>query len=147
MKNTVIFDLDGTLADISHRLHHIDDSVNKDWDAFHSLCINDEPIQYGISVFKAMVRNGYRAIIITGRDESYSQETYSWLQEHLGYVPLVLMRPNGDRRPDTEVKKEWLTSGFIELENVLMAFEDRARVVQMYRDMGIPCYQVAEGDF
>ena len=38
----VIFDLDGTLADIDHRLHFIQNG-NKQWDEFYAACPNDGP--------------------------------------------------------------------------------------------------------
>lgn len=57
------------------------------------------------------------------------------------------MRKNGDYRADDVVKREWLTIGLIPRGRVLCAFDDRKRVVDMWRSEGITCYQVAPGDF
>lgn len=147
-----IFDLDGTLADCTHRLHYIQrDRKDKDWDAFNAACGDDEPIPATTDLFNALGIAGADAEIWTGRSESARNLTRVWLGRKAGiYVqPIVLrMRPIGDYRPDDELKEEWLrampTQDRARLAGV---FEDRRRVVDMWRRNGIFCFQVAEGDF
>ena len=57
------------------------------------------------------------------------------------------MRPKGDNRPDTEVKREIYEREIRDKYNVLLVIDDRNSVVQQWREMGLPCFQVAEGDF
>lgn len=83
--------------------------------------------------------------IWSGRDEFVRKETEIWLRRY-GIRDLVIrMRPHGDHCPDTELKKRWLDE--VGKENVLMVFDDRDRLVKMWRNEGITCLQVAEGNF
>lgn len=73
-----------------------------------------------------------------------SEKTRRWLDENgMGMIPLK-MREEGDHRPDTVIKEEWLDA--CDAKPTLV-FEDRASVVAMWRSHGITCCQVREGDF
>lgn len=145
MKNIIIFDLDGTLADISHRLPLIQGKTKR-WDDFFAACVDDFPIKSGIATLTAFKNAGYKIIIYTGRSDKVRMATEVWLREHVGFVPVMAMRKDGDYRSDHELKREWLNA-MEDKDRVLVAFEDRYRVVNMYRDEGITCYQVDHGDF
>lgn len=160
MKPLYIFDLDGTLADAEHRIHFIQ-GEKKDWRAFFAACVDDTPIQKTLDTLHALRRGGAEIWIWTGRSDEVRPQTVEWLCKHgvygktstLPWWPLaaperIMMRKFGDFRPDTVLKREWLS----ELEppeyNRLTAvFEDRASVVQMWRDAGVTCFQVAPGEF
>jgi phosphoglycolate phosphatase-like HAD superfamily hydrolase len=151
-----IFDLDGTLANAEHRIHHIN-GVKKDWRAFFAAAKDDTPIPAIINTMKALRAGGAEIWIWTGRSDEVRKETLLWLIEHdaLPHCSSVfsapeafLMRKAGDHRPDHELKAEWLSQVEPpEYARLTAVFEDRARVVQMWRDAGIPCFQVAPGDF
>ena len=66
-------------------------------------------------------------------------------QEAIAFAPL--MRRAGDFTPDDVLKRTWLNDGTIDKARVLCAYDDRAKVVQMWRSEGIPCFQVAPGEF
>ena len=87
---------------------------------------------------------GVRVEFWTGRDEKYRKLTEDWIAQHLNYVDVSLrMRPLGDRRPDWEVKRE-----MIKLHGKPdIVFEDRSQVVKMWREEGIRCLQVCDGDY
>jgi hypothetical protein len=57
------------------------------------------------------------------------------------------MRPEGERREDCEVKRELLAQIRADGYNPVMVFEDRDRVVAMWREEGLRCLQVAPGNF
>ena len=59
----------------------------------------------------------------------------------------VLMRPDGDHRHDTDIKPELLEKAGIDLDTIAFVMEDRNSMVKKWRDMGLICLQVAEGDF
>lgn len=59
----------------------------------------------------------------------------------------VYMRKDGDHRPDNEVKSELLARIRADGHDPIMAFDDRDQVVKMWRAAGIPCAQVADGNF
>ena len=136
-----VFDLDGTLADATHRLHFIQQEP-KDWDSFFGAVGDDAPIHHVIDIANALEAIGFGVVIWTGRPERCQRDPISWLQKHGVRFDALLMREDGDRRPDHEIKMEWLAL----LGGVTAAFEDRSRVVAAWRAAGVPCYQVASGD-
>lgn len=162
MKPIYIFDLDGTLALIEHRVHHIT-KTPKDWPAFFAACAKDEPCHAVIGTLQRLRKGGAEIWVWTGRSDEVVSETQQWLHDHKIFrnVPLLdwepfaapgmlRMRKAGDHRPDYELKAEWLSEvepPEYERLKVGGVFEDRASVVKMWRTNGIPCYQVAEGNF
>ena len=149
----VVFDLDGTLADDTHR-HHFLDQTPKDWDGYFAACGGDAPIQSVVDTLKALYRDSHRIEIWTGRSDSVREITEHWfdgpLYSHLD--PLVAMpgiilrmRPAGDFRPDTEVKGEWLAECGNDRPDLV--FDDRTKSVAWWREQGITCLQVAQHDY
>jgi hypothetical protein len=141
----VAFDLDGTLANIEHRLHLIH-SKPSNWPAFFRACVDDEPNQAVIDVCRALVISGHAVDVWSGRSDIVRAESERWLNQYaIGYRRL-LMRREGDYRPDQIVKAEWLEAMAPE-DRPVLAFDDRQRVVDMWRAHGVQCCQVAPGDF
>ena len=146
-----IFDLDGTLANISHRLHFIKNE-KPDWDAFYNACDKDEPIENTIDLLQDIYVSGCANIIIlSGRSDQCKEKTIEWLKKNIGgqIFWTLFMRKKGDHRPDVEVKQEWLNEWLKHhnKEEIAGVFEDRKQVVDMWRKNGITCYQVAEGNY
>lgn len=143
-----IFDVDGTIADCSHRLHFIDGSLGvKDWDAFYDACKEDEPITNVMRVLITL-ENSYEIIFITGRPERVQDITCDWLDFHMLLRPYqIFMRKDGDHRPDYQVKREIYETQIKDKYDVIGVFEDRDQCVQMWRDLGLQCYQVNEGNY
>jgi phosphoglycolate phosphatase-like HAD superfamily hydrolase len=142
-----LFDLDGTLADLSHRLPLIQKDP-KDWDAFFAACGDDAPISHIIGVAQALMTSGC-LVFVSGRSDAVRPQTEAWLFKHgLGDGPgRLYMRKAGDHRPDNIVKGELLDQILAAGFRPVMAFEDRDQVVKMWRERGIPCAQVADGNF
>jgi hypothetical protein len=143
-----VFDIDGTIADISHRLHFIT-KPEKDWTAFYLAAAEDQPIWDTITVARALAKAGHRVIYITGRSEDIRGITNAWLLKYRVPQGSLYMRKANDYREDFQVKSEILdkilnTPGF---ENIDGVFEDRQQVVDMYRARGIRVFQCAKGDF
>src|SRR6266436_8545187 len=103
-----IFDIDGTLADISHRLHFIQEKP-ADWRAFFAACPEDKPIAEVIEVAKAL-QPIHPIKLITGRSDEVEQETAQWINDQGIYFSDLLMRKSGDHREDSIVKAELLDS-------------------------------------
>lgn len=139
---TIIFDIDGTLADITHRLHHIKNG-NKNWDAFHAECVNDKPVEPICMMARFHHTYSYPIILVSGRSDIVRAETVAWLAKHqIGYLQL-LMRKHGDYRPDDILKEEFLDKLLAEGHKILYTVDDRQRVVDMWRRRGITCLQCA----
>lgn len=147
-----IFDIDGTLADISHRLYFIE-GEQKDWQSFYLACSNDKPIESTILQVRALHNYGADIWFWTGRSDIAEQQTLAWLTKSIAREwsdnrNKLCMRKEGDHRPDHELKKTWLEAiDQSDRDRLVAIFEDRSRVVQMWRSLGIPCFQVADGDF
>lgn len=143
-----IFDIDGTLADCQHRIHHIQrtDDQPKDWDAYYESCDLDKPIEHMVSLARNLT--GYAPIVlVSGRRESTRQKTINWLLDQHIYGAALHLRQDNDHRDDDIIKIEILEKIRAEGFEPIMAFDDRTRVVKAWRAAGIPCAQVAEGDF
>lgn len=144
----IIVDIDGTLADCTHRLHHIQKQP-KDWDAFFAATAGDTPILPVLEIVDGLARMEHRIIFCSGRPERTREATEKWLFLMLDYASIdrLYMRPD-DNHSDDDTLKRWLlekirADGF----NPVLAIEDRKRVVEMWRSEGLICAQVAEGDF
>jgi hypothetical protein len=146
----VIVDLDGTLADCSHRLHHIKKShvTEDDWTEFFMDVYKDEPIKPMADLFNKFVNAGDTVLICTGRDETFGGPlTMEWLKKHKLNPTQVFFRQGEDRRPDHIIKREMLHVIIEKYGKPDIVFEDRKRVVDMWREHGIFTCQVADGDF
>lgn len=152
-RNIVIFDLDGTLADCQHRQHFIRQAADSlasdfkpDWRGFFKACTDDTPIPHTCAILNHL-RESYEIWIVSGRSAEVQKETFMWLHQHgIGY-DRIFMRKENDHRPDDMLKGDLLDSGIIPKDRVICVFDDRDKVVKMWRDKGLPCYQVAEGAF
>jgi hypothetical protein len=140
-EQVVIFDLDGTLADIDHRLHHVKDG-NKNWDAFYKACPDDGPKDSIIELARMCDDAGHTIVISSGRSENVRAETEAWLAKHKVPYSRLFMRPNSCYILDQILKKAWLDEGlFGPKENILFVVEDRDSMVQMWRKQGMTVLQ------
>lgn len=147
---TVIFDLDGTLALIDERRAKAtkpDGKIN--WDVFFAPenIQLDKPNWPVIESFKALQEAGFIVGIFSGRDDISREETKEWLMDHEIFPDFMRMRRNGSFTPDDKLKKLWLNDLLQEGHNIMCVFDDRDKVVKMWRDNGITCFQVAPGEF
>lgn len=146
LPKAIICDLDGTLCNISHRRRYIQ-SKPKNWKAFHQALTEDVLYDFCAELLEMYKSRGYAILLMTGRPEEYQKNTEKWLNKHQIQYDMLLMRPVGDGRKDYLVKKE-LFEKFIKYKyNVNFVLEDRDQVVRMWREEGLTCLQVAEGNF
>jgi len=145
-----IFDIDGTLADCQHRIHHIEGD-QKNWRAFFAGCGDDRPIHHMLRLVVDLQKTSTPIIFVSGRSDECRDATISWLLRQGIEVPTptfrLYMRREGDHRPDDLLKIEMLERARADGWDPIMAFDDRNRVVAAWRAAGVPCAQVAEGDF
>ena len=142
-----IFDLDGTLANDSHRQHHLD-KAPPDWEAFFAECPNDEPVRPLFRLMNLLLRQQpeVEVEIWTGRSRAYFDVTVEWLQKYMASSCRILMRAEGDFRRSTIVKGGWLEEKFSQgiKPADIYVFEDRAKDAQWWREQGVTCLQVAD---
>ncbi len=146
----IIFDLDGTLALDHHRVHFLQGDT-KYWDEYFNACVHDELNTPIAEIFFALASSSDTPLgIFTGRSAKVKPETKLWLRQN-GIWPHIQefrMREEDDRTQDDELKLRWAR----EIEalhdtKISLIFEDRQRVVDMWRANGYTCCQVAPGAF
>lgn len=164
----IIFDLDGTLADCEHRRHFVDPRLNltrngdatgswengwkPDWEAFYQACDQDKPIQPVMGLFKHFYENS-GVQIWSGRSESVRNKTVEWLNKNLGFEACkyfirnrIKMRPIGDSTPDDVLKEQWLDEALAQGSNIDYVFDDRPKVIRMWRRRGIFVFNCCQHD-
>ena len=147
---TVIFDLDGTLALIDKRRAKAAlPNGRLNWKEFFNPdnIILDEPNVPVIEMAKSLKKSGHQIVIFSGRDSISKVETILWLEKFGVPFDFIKMRPKGSHIPDDVLKKQWLDEFFPNKEGILCIFDDRDKVVKMWRENGISCFQVAPGNF
>ena len=145
----IVFDIDGTISDATHRLQF---AYMKEWDKFNEMAVQD-PVIVKMADLMRCIGWMENVILCTGRSEKFRYVTQDWLKDaelDASYEDL-LMRPEGDFRPDYEVKLELLERRFGGkegvLRNVWLAIDDRDQVVEAFRNYGLTVLQPANGGY
>lgn len=144
----VVFDIDGTLANIEHRLDYVR-SKPKNWKAFDAGIPNDAVNPHVAAAFFALRDAGHDIIFASGRNERSRDATVAWLDAN-GFWSVdshLFMRKADDFRSDDIVKREILdliVGAFNRKPD--MVFDDRPRVVRMWREAGIFVFNVYQGE-
>ena len=168
MKKTIIFDLDGTLANIdSRRDISMKPNGKLDWDIFaapNSILALDEPNAPVIKMAQMFKADGFKIVIFSGRNDRGFDATVQWLNDFKVPFDLLVMRPDkfkdkswpiADGNPATpdmrfmpdEILKKVMLDTFVDINDVFLVVDDRDKVVKMWRDLGLNTFQVAPGDF
>jgi len=136
MTTAVIVDIDGTVA------------TRTDRGPFdYSKVLSDAPKPDVIEVVTALWRAGHKIIFVSARDDVCFGDTYVWLRRNCPPFEHLYMRKTGDTRSDGVVKRE-IYEQFVKPEySILCVIDDRQRVVDMWRSIGLTCLQVDYGDF
>jgi phosphoglycolate phosphatase-like HAD superfamily hydrolase len=141
MKRLAIFDVDGTLMNIQHRRHYVA-GPDKDWPAFFDAMEFDTINDHVFHMAHALHNDDYNIIVVSGRNEKHREITEKQLAfGKLSYSELI-MRPDNNYEPDFVFKKTILDA-FVEADmKPQFAVDDRPSVVQMWRENGVPCFDV-----
>lgn len=137
LEKAYVFDVDGTLALMGDR---------NPYDA--STCEEDS-VNEPVAQTLRMADDAYcHIILMSGRSDEFRPQTLRWLINHNLPISELHMRPVGDNRKDSIVKRELYEQHIKGKYNVVAWFDDRTQVVSMVRyELGLPCFQVAPGDF
>ena len=167
-KKTVIFDLDGTLANIDvRRDKSMKPNGKLDWDIFaapDSIKNWDKPNDPVVKMAKLFHQDGFKIVIFSGRNDRGFDATIDWLIWWDVPFDLLVMRPDkfkdkswpiADGNPATpdmrfmpdEILKKKMLDTFVDIDDVFLVVDDRDKVVKMWRDLGLNTFQVAPGDF
>lgn len=130
-----VFDIDGVLADVRHRLHHLDKRP-KNWDMFFSAAVHDAPLSEGVAL-AAELGSDHEIVYLTGRPERTRKDTVAWLREHGLPAGTLLMRRDGDRRP-ARIVKLTLAQELASRGRLALLVDDDPDVVAALRAAGLP---------
>jgi DUF1365 family protein len=128
----IVIDIDGVLADATHREHHLEGS--RDWAAFFDAAEDDLPIEQGRRRLEAALAAD-SVTLLTGRPERLRALTEAWLAAHAFPSVPVMMRPDRDRRPARIFKLQAL-SALGGPEAVRLVLDDDESVVEAARSAG-----------
>ncbi len=144
IKNIIICDIDGTIADCEHRLHHVD-GATKNWDMFFSQ-MSDDILRSDIydRVIDDSIVNNADIMLVTGRPSKYREETENWLKRNGVEYMHLFMRSQNDRRPDTVVKQE-IYDKYLKHYNVIRVYDDRPSVIDMWKSNNLDVVDVGYG--
>ena len=148
-KGYVLCDLDGTLCDIKHRLHHVKKEP-KDWKSFFAAIPHDTLRTDVAEKVVDFANEGYDIIFVSARPEDYKKQTLLWLIKNMsdklpqGFLTLI-MRRIGDKRPDTEVKQDILNNYFTDKSKIKVVIDDRPSVIRMWKENGLDVIDVGSG--
>ena len=144
-KKAIICDIDGTIANIDHRIKHWEKKP-RDYPKFYETIEDDKPISEIIWIVQKLSEHA-EIIYLTGRHEGTRNRTKKWLNDHHLPECKLLMRGDTDFRPDVEIKKIAYYGLIYPKFDILFVLDDRQRVVKMWRDIGLRCLAVAEGNY
>ncbi len=140
----VIFDVDGTLADVRHRRHFLTGRP-KNHAAFHDAMVDDTVREPVAELARALART-YPVLLVSGRPERYRRVTGCWLDDNFIPYRALYLRADDDRRDDVLVKREMLAAIRLTYDPLLVV-DDRAKLVAMWREEGLVCLQCDVGLF
>lgn len=142
----LVCDIDGTVADLTHRRVYIT-TKPKNWPAFERSMHLDAPIWPIIRAVAILFDQGWTIVMASGRGAQNKAVTEKWLADNGVSYHALYMRAEKDYRQDYIVKGELLEQMRQDGYDPTVVFDDRNQVVDMWRANGIPCVQVAHGDF
>ena len=142
-RREIICDIDGTLCDISNRLHLIKGNERKDWDAFFAEIPKDEPRLDIIEHVRELSKT-HTIVLVTGRPARFKPQTLEWLERYNVPYETIIMRNDNDTREDGIIKKEILDAYF-KKDLVDLVIDDRPRVIRMWREWGLKVEDVGKG--
>ena len=145
VKNVIICDINGTLSDASHR-EYLVSGGRSDWDKFYELAKDDPVKPVTRDIINSLGSTGYEIHLLTGSHRKYEDDKILWLDRHdVSYHTLHVPR-YGERayHQSDDLKRSWLMDQSKAFFNrIACCLEDRDRDIEMWKDCGLVCWQVA----
>jgi len=161
-RNIIIFDLDGTLANVSVRRSLADSAKAKvlgevthpyadkelvqqaneawwhEWEGVSANIQYDRPSPVADILRGFHMLNRFHIVIFSGRNNRLHNVTLRWLDKHRIHFDDFFIRPANDMRPDEVLKNEMLMSkpeGW--RRRVRVIFDDRNKVVKEWKKLAL----------
>lgn len=140
----VVFDIDGTLADYTHRAEHLV-PPNRDMAVYFSKMGDDPPITAVVALLIEAYGNGYKVVLVTGRPEQYYKTTFRWLTSQNIPFDALFLRPRDDWRPGVDVRRDIYKTSIEPHYNVLYAADDNPKMITLWQELGVKSLMVGNG--
>jgi phosphoglycolate phosphatase-like HAD superfamily hydrolase len=142
--DSILFDLDGTIADPFHRRHFVRIKP-RNWPAFFKAQVNDTVIEPIATIARELYKEGkYKVIIFTARPDTYKEMTETWLKKHNINYHAIYMRKGDDNRDDSITKKEMYEKLLLDGYQPLAVFDDRPKVCRFWKSIGLLTFCCAD---
>jgi hypothetical protein len=128
-------DLDGVVADVRHRVHHVEKRP-KDWKRFFAEAVSDLPHAEGLAVVERLLED-HEVVFLTGRPEHLRADTEDWLTQHGIGGHRLLMRRANDRRPSAQFKVQE-AQRMARTRRIAIVIDDDTSVIAAMQAAGFP---------
>lgn len=137
LPKAIICDLDGTLC------------IHQNRSPYEYLKCGTDKINEKVRDIILNFRDTHKIIFLSGREFYCMNETLKWFNNNFAELKefSVFMRQTGDFRKDSVIKREIFEQKIMPKYYVDFLLDDRDQVVKMWRELGLTCLQVAEGNF
>ncbi len=137
LQDCIIVDLDGTLSLINNR------------NPFNGEDCMSDVVNNSVKMLLDTIPKHVCIFLLSGRNESNGgrQNTLNWLSENNIRYDNLIMRKENDNRPDYIVKKEMYNDYINRKFNCIFCLDDRDSIVKLWRNIGLDCFQVYNGNF
>lgn len=133
LPKAAIFDLDGTMCNISHR---------NPYDA--SNCNKDIPNQHVVDLCKLLSKNDYEIFFFSGREDKHRTMTEEWLNFYFGTNYSLFMRESNNFEDDRLLKERLFNTYIKNKYNCKLWVDDRLRVCKFIYESGLPLFRVGD---
>lgn len=143
MQSAVIFDMDGTLADVSSIRHHLtkyDEGkrrIIKHFNRFHAESVSVPPHNHVLNAAQVAHMLGHEVLIVTARKHMWRHHTAWWLAIHNVPSDVLMMRSDDDNRKDYEVKRDMLDT-LRKAYDIIHAWDDNPNIIKLWQENNIP---------
>jgi len=134
-EKVAVFDLEGTITDCSHRLHHYKKGEYDIWNGKLYLDpVNKDGLKYLIDHYSL----GHKIIVVTAKNESYAKEVDEWIKKMKLHTTIdkIIYRERLDSRPSVNVKSDIL-KGLMKKYEIVASYDDRPENIQLMKGMGL----------
>lgn len=136
---TILFDLENTISNSSHRMHLLHNCKHKEFqDAFQYDSVNKN-----IKIFMESIYNeGYKIVILTAKLTCYKLMVIKWLEEnHIKYDELIMKPITMNEISDLSFKEQYIKTN---KKNIMFAYNDVGIECAIFAKNNIPCLRIEQ---
>lgn len=126
--NTIIFDIDGVLADNKDYKFWFDETGDFQADKFEVNIPTFKTLDWGVKLIRALYREGYNIVLVTARRNAFRQATIEWLGNK--GIPYHILHTKEKHLDFVEYKLNCISK----YTDVLFVVEDNPELVKAYRE-------------